>query len=80
MSMSIDFQTVGTPGNYDLADIPGKRVLFSLRRSAISSWPKATLSRIVTGDTINTRPIWLYDSLQVNCKIWWSMNDRPADP
>lgn len=78
MSMSIDFQTVGTPGNYDLADIPGKRVLFSTEAERNKFMAEGYIKRIVTGDTINTRPI--YGStirFKSTAKIWWSMNDRP---
>ncbi len=78
MSMSIDFQTVGTPGNYDLADIPGKRVLFSTEAERNKFMAEGYIKRIVTGDTINTRPI--YGStirFKSAAKIWWSMNDKP---
>jgi len=78
MSMSIDFQTVGTPGNYDLADIPGKRVLFSTEAERNKFMAEGYIKRIVTGDTINTRPI--YGStirFKSTAKIWWSMNDKP---
>ncbi len=78
MSMSIDFQTVGTPGNYDLADIPGKRVLFSAEAERNKFMAEGYIKRIVTGDTINTRPI--YGStirFKSTAKIWWSMNDKP---
>ncbi len=78
MSMSIDFQTVGTPGNYDLADIPGKRVLFSTEAERNKFMAEGYIKRIVTGDTINARPI--YGStirFKSTAKIWWSMNDKP---
>lgn len=78
MSMSIDFQTVGIPGNYDLADIPGKRVLFSTEAERNKFMAEGYIKRIVTGDTINTRPI--YGStirFKSTAKIWWSMNDKP---
>lgn len=78
MSMSIDFQTVGMPGNYDLADIPGKRVLFSTEAERNKFMAEGYIKRIVTGDTINTRPI--YGStirFKSTAKIWWSMNDKP---
>ena len=78
MSMSIDFQVVGTPGNYDLADIPGKRVLFSTEAERNKTMSEGYIKRIVTGDTIRTRPI--YGSpmeFRSTAKIWWAMNDKP---
>lgn len=78
MSMSIDFQSVGMPGNYDLADIPGKRVLFSTEAERNKVMAEGYIKRIVTGDTINTRPIYGSPlSFRPTAKIWWAMNDKP---
>lgn len=78
MSMSIDFQSVGMPGNYDLADIPGKRVLLSTEAERNKSMAEGYIKRIVTGDTINTRPIYGSPlSFRPTAKIWWAMNDKP---
>jgi putative DNA primase/helicase len=78
MSMSIDFQTIGMPGNYDLADIPGKRVLLSTEAERNKTMAEGYIKRIVTGDTINTRPIYGSPlSFRSTAKIWWAMNDRP---
>jgi putative DNA primase/helicase len=78
MAMAIDFQGVGQPGNYDLADIPGKRVLLSTEAERNKSMAESYIKRIVTGDTIKARPI--YGSpieFQSTAKIWWAMNDKP---
>lgn len=78
MALSIDFQTVGTPGNYDLSDVPGKRVLFSTEAEKGKTVAEGHIKRIVTGDTLSTRPI--YGSpmkFKSTAKIWWAMNDRP---
>lgn len=78
MSMSIDFQSVGMPGNYDLADIPGKRVLLSTEAERNKAMAEGYIKRIVTGDTINTRPIYGSPlSFRSTAKIWWAMNDKP---
>lgn len=78
MAMSVDFQTVGMPGNYDLADIPGKRVLLSTEAERSRSMAEGYIKRIVTGDTINTRPIYGSPiSFKSTAKIWWAMNDKP---
>lgn len=79
MSMSIDFQSVGMPGNYDLADIPGKRVLLSTEAERNKVMAESYIKRIVTGDTINTRPIYGSPlSFRPTAKIWWAMNDKPV--
>lgn len=78
MSMSIDFQSIGLPGNYDLADIPGKRVLLSTEAERNKSMAEGYIKKIVTGDTINTRPIYGSPiSFKSTAKIWWAMNDKP---
>lgn len=79
MAMSIDFQTVGQPGNYDLADIPGKRALLSTEAERNKSMAEGYIKRIVTGDPIKARPI--YGSpvdFESTAKIWWAMNDKPV--
>jgi putative DNA primase/helicase len=79
MAMSIDFQSIGMPGNYDLADIPGKRVLLSTEAERGKSMAEGYIKRIVTGDTINARPIYGTPiSFKSTAKIWWSMNDKPV--
>lgn len=78
MSLSIDFQTIGTPGNYDLSDVPGKRVLFSTEAEKGKAMAESYIKRIVTGDTLSARPI--YGStikFKSTAKIWWAMNDKP---
>lgn len=79
MSMSIDFQTVGMPGNYDLADVPGKRVLLSTEAERNKSMAEGYIKRIVTGDSIKARPIYGSPlSFKSTAKIWWAMNDKPV--
>lgn len=79
MALSVDFQTLGMPGNYDLADIPGARVIFSTEAERGGHIAEGYIKKIVTGDPIKTRPI--YGSPIDFCstaKIWWAMNDKPA--
>lgn len=75
---SIDFQTLGTSGNYDLSDIPGRRVLFSTESERGGQVAEGYLKRIVSGERIKGRPIYglpfEFDSVS---KVWWAMNDRP---
>jgi P4 family phage/plasmid primase-like protien len=79
MAMPIDFQTVGQPGNYDLADIPGKRVLLSTESERGKTMSEKYIKMIVTGDPLKARPI--YGSpidFSSTAKIWWAMNDKPV--
>lgn len=79
MAVSIDFQTLGTTGNYDMADIPGARVLFSLESEKGVGISEKHIKSIVTGDPMKTRPIYGSPMEFVStAKIWWSMNDKPV--
>jgi|694.fasta_scaffold86665_3 putative DNA primase/helicase len=79
LATSIDFQTLGTAGNYDMAEIPGKRVLLSLESEKGGGIAEKHIKAIVSGDLMKTRPI--YGSPIDFCstaKIWWAMNDKPV--
>lgn len=79
MAVSVDFQTLGTPGNYDMADIPGARVLFSLESEKGVGISEKHIKSIVTGDPMKTRPIYGSPIDFVStAKIWWAMNDKPV--
>lgn len=75
---SIDFQTIGTPGNYDLSDIPGRRVIFSTESERGGKVAEGYLKRIVSGERIKARPIYgaQFEFNSVS-KVWWAMNDKP---
>jgi len=79
MAGSVDFQTLGATGNYDLADLPGKRLVFSTESKRGGHMAEELLRRIVSGERINTRPIYgspfNFDPV---AKIWWAMNDKPV--
>lgn len=79
MATSVDFQSIGTPGNYDLADVPGKRVLFSTEAEKGGAVAEKYIKCIVSGDPLTARPI--YGSpikFRSTAKIWWAMNDQPV--
>jgi putative DNA primase/helicase len=75
---SIDFQTIGMPGNYDLSDIPGRRVIFSTESERGGKVAEGYLKRIVSGERIKARPIYgsQFEFNSVS-KVWWAMNDKP---
>lgn len=78
MATSVDFQTLGTSGNYDLADVPGKRVLFSTEAEKGGAVAEKYIKCIVSGDPLKARPIYGSTiNFRSMAKIWWAMNDRP---
>ena len=79
MAMPIDFQSVGQPGNYDLAYVPGKRVLLSTESEKGKTMSEKYIKMIVTGDPIRARPIYGSPvNFESTAKIWWAMNDKPV--
>lgn len=79
LAVGMNFQTIGMAGNYDLAELPGKRIVFSTESERGGNMAEGYIKRIVSGETINARPI--YGSpffFQSTAKIWWAMNDKPT--
>lgn len=79
LAMNIDFQSLGQPGNYDLAEIQGKRVIFSTESERGGKIAESIIKKVVSGERIRARPIYgspfEFHSL---AKIFWAMNDRPV--
>lgn len=75
----IDFQTIGMPGNYELSDIPGRRVILSTESERGGKIAEGIIKRIVSGEPIKARPIYgsQFEFSPV-AKVWWAMNDRPV--
>jgi len=79
LCFNISFETMGLSGNYDLADVSGKRVIFSTESERGGKLAEGHIKRIVSGERINARPI--YGSpfeFQSTAKIFWAMNDLPV--
>ena len=75
---SVDFQSIGLPGNYDIAEIQGKRVIFSTESERGGRMAEGYIKRIVSGERINARAIYGKPfEFKSTAKIWWAMNDRP---
>lgn len=75
----VDFQTIGQPGNYDMAEIQGRRVILSTESKRGGKVAENHIKQIVSGERIAARPI--YGSpmeFKSNAKIWWAMNDKPV--
>jgi putative DNA primase/helicase len=79
MAGSVDFETLGATGNYDLAELPGKRLVFSTESKRGGHMAEELLRRMVSGERINARAIYgdpfFFDPV---AKIWWAMNDKPV--
>lgn len=79
LAVNMDFQTIGMAGNYDLASLPGKRVVFSTESERGGYMAEGYIKRIVSGEMITARAIYGKPfSFQSTAKIWWAMNDRPT--
>lgn len=79
MAASVDFSTLGQPGNYDLADAQGKRVLFSTESERGGKLAEGYIKRIVSGERINARAIYGKPfEFKAIAKLWWAMNDKPV--
>ena len=78
LATAVDFNHLGQHGNYELAKLPGKRVIFSSESERGGKVAEGWLKRIVSGETINARPIYgqPMDFVSVS-KVWWAMNDKP---
>lgn len=79
LAISIDFETLGKQGDYQLADIPDRRVLFSTESERGARLPERHIKKIATGERIRARAI--YGSafeFRSTAKIWWAMNDKPV--
>lgn len=78
MACSVDFGVLGAQGNYDAADILGKRVIFSTEAAKGTRLNEDLIKKIVSGETIRSRPIYGKPiEFESTSKIIWAMNDRP---
>ena len=79
LGRKVDFNALGTNGNYDLADLPGKRAIFSSENERGGKLVEGLIRNIVSGEIINTRAIYGKPfEFKSTAKIWWSMNDKPT--
>jgi len=78
LAVGMDFQTIGMAGNYDLAELPGKRIVFSTESERGGNMAEGYIKRIVSGETIMARAIYGKPfPFKSTAKIWWAMNDKP---
>ena len=79
LAMPVNFHTLGQPGNYDLAELAGKRVVFSTESKRGGKAAEHLIRNLVSGEELPARPIYGKPfTLRPVLKLWWSMNDRPV--
>lgn len=78
LATTLDFAKLGAQGNYDIAKIPGKRVLLSTESQKGSRIPEDILKKISDGEplTANQKYETPFEFVPIG-KIWWSMNHLP---
>lgn len=79
LCVSLAFEEMGKPNNYDLAEVAGKRVIFSTESERGGKLAEGHIKRIVSGERIPARPI--YGSpfeFTSTAKVFWAMNDLPV--
>lgn len=79
LSMTVNFHYLGEPGNYDLADVPGKRLIFSTESEKGRTIQEGLIKRLVSGEMIRAKAIYAAPFEFVpQAKIFWAANDMPV--
>lgn len=78
LTTTVDFHFLGQQGNYDLAKLPGKRLIVSTESNPGGTIAEGLIKRIASGETVSARAIYghPFEFPSVG-KIWWAMNDKP---
>ncbi len=82
LSLTVNLATLGRPGNYTVARVPGKRILQCAESRKGAGFNEELVRKLVSGHsdmvedarTIYGKP---FDFHSVS-KLWWAMNDLPA--
>lgn len=78
LAMSVNFHTLGDPRNYTLAELPGKRLIFSSEGEKNKGITEGLVKQIVSGETIQARAIRAAPfEFQPVAKILWASNNPP---
>jgi putative DNA primase/helicase len=79
LAARLNFHQLGKQGNYDLARIPGRRILWSTESERGKGIQEDVIKNLVSGEKMIARPIYGHPfEFEPTAKIWWAMNDRPA--
>lgn len=79
LCINVSFEEMGRSSNYDLAEVSGRRVIFSTESERGGKLAEGHIKRIVSGERILARPI--YGSpfeFKSTAKVFWGMNDLPV--
>jgi putative DNA primase/helicase len=79
-AFSLNFANLGTTdGNYRLAKLVGKRVVFCTESQRNGGIAEDLMKQIADGSDIDARPIRGEPfNFRSQAKIWWALNDRPV--
>jgi P4 family phage/plasmid primase-like protien len=77
--LAFDFNMLDK-NQYQLADVPGKRVLTCSEARAGSTLPDYILKPLISGERMSARhPYGLPFDFTPIAKLWWAMNERPTN-
>ena len=78
MALGVDINKLGAQGDYTLAEVPGKRVLYSGESHKGQRFAESTIRELVSGDTMTSARKYGHPfQFRSQAKIWWMMNDQP---
>lgn len=78
LAVNVNFHTLGASGDYQLAGLPGRRVIVSSESLKGGGAPEHYLKNLVSGESLTARPIYGKQfEFRPVAKLWWAMNDRP---
>lgn len=79
LATNVNFESLGQPGNYDLADLQGKRVALSTEAGRRGVIAEDMIKKLASGETIKARPIYGFPfEYRSTVKLFWAMNDKPT--
>lgn len=79
MALGVDFDRLGLPGDYTIAEVPGKRILYSGESRKGQRFSEGMVKQLVSGDNMTTARKYEHPfQFRPQGKIWWMMNDLPV--
>lgn len=79
LAIVTNFNRWGESGNYEIARLPGKRLVLSTESEPGGRVDEPTLRRIVSGEVIPARAIYGRPfEFKPVAKLWWAMNQKPT--
>jgi putative DNA primase/helicase len=79
MGVGVDFNSLEKNG-YQVADIAGKRMVFSTEAKAGAVLAEHIVKQLISGEEITARPIYKGTiRFKSQAKLWWAMNETPRN-